>query len=425
VVVLTEADEAQIREDGRNVSAVRAALEELSRPVRWVELRRPATLGDGIRPPVRGFGDAVAEVVQAGRVSSFIPASGASTRLAASLDADALSRYPHIAAAFEELDASRLPKALLPVHAYPGGSRTALEEHLREAAELTGDVQGRVRMQFTVAESERPHFEAALARITAALPHHYEVGLSVQSPETDMPFVRDGRPVRDAEGRLRWRPGGHGALLYNLAALDGEYVLIKNIDNVVVDRERQAVVSARRDLLGTLLWVRTSLREARQNGASEVRRWFSENLGEEVVDVSAALARPIRVCGMVPNLGAPGGGPFWTRDGCQIVEGVEIRRDDPAQAAILGAATHFNPVDIAVCLRDLDGEPISLLAYAEPGRSLRASKSVDGQAFDVIEYPGLWNGGMSNWTTVFVDHPSHCFAPIKTIADLEASPHRP
>lgn len=423
--MLTEADVLQIREERRSLAAVEEAVRVLSEPVRWVGVRRPATCGDGIRPPAAG-GDALVDAaVREGRVSSFIPASGASTRLAASLTAEALARYPHIATALDALDASRLPKALLPVHAYPRGPRTALEEHLREAAALTADATGLVRVHFTVGQAEVSLFEAALAEITARLPHRYEVGLSVQSPLTDMPYLRGGQLARVEDGRLAWRPGGHGALLHNLAALAGDLVLIKNIDNVVVDRERPPIVAARRGLLATLLWVQAALRQAREEGPEAVVAWFLEVLGERVDDPALALARPIRVCGMVPNSGAPGGGPFWTDGGLQIVEGVEIDPADERSQIALRASTHFNPVDLAVSLRDLDGHPIALMDFQDTARRLRATKQVDGKPVSIVEHPGLWNGSMQHWTTLFVELPACTFAPVKTVADLESASHRP
>lgn len=423
--MLTDADLVQIQQEGRSLDAVRSALDTLARPVRYVRLLRPATPGDGILASDVDLRPLAERAARQGRITSFIPASGASTRLAASLDAEALARYPHIAAALEGLDPSRLPKALVPVHDYPDGARTPLEEHLREAGLLAADGTGRIRMHFTVGEADLARFEQAVAEIAARLGLDVDVAFSVQAASTDMPFVHQGQPVRDAQGRLRFRPGGHGALFANLSAVDGDVVLVKNIDNVVVDGARGVVLDARKQLIGTLVAARDALRDARAVGPDAVRSWFRDHTGEQVDDVDAALARPLRVCGMVRNTGAPGGGPFWTEAGLQIVEGVEIDRADPGQAAILAASTHFNPVELALCLRDLDGGRIDLAPYVDATRVLRATKQVGGRSVDVIEHPGLWNGSMAGWTTLFLAMPAAIFAPIKTVADLATPAHDP
>ncbi|MCO4746515.1 MAG: DUF4301 family protein [Proteobacteria bacterium] len=423
--MLTNADYTAISSQGRDPDEARHWLEVLAGPRRFCSLIRPAVVGDGLVDlPQDGSLEAYANRAAArGRVSSFVPASGAATRLASSLTPEALERLPHVASALGALDPSRLPKALVPVHDYGSSTRTALEEHLREAAALSISDQGTVRVHFTVGRDDVDRFREAAAqtRITGV---DFQVGLSVQDPRTDTPYVRaNGEVVRAGDG-LAFRPGGHGALLSNLNALDADIVLVKNIDNVVVDRLREPVLRARRQLLGLAVSLQASLRRAREHGEEALRAWFLEHTGEQIADLDAAVARPLRVCGMVPNAGQPGGGPFWTMRGLQIVEGVEIDRGDASQAEILSASTHFNPVELVLCVRDLDGEPFDLMQFVDAERPLLADKRVGGVACRVVERPGLWNGGMSNWITVFAAVPACVFAPIKTAEDLFSEAHR-
>lgn len=423
--MLTELDRKQIEASGRHPDEVERALAELARPTRFVEVLRPATLSDGIAPLDDRLMPLWAAAARAGRISHLIPASGAATRLAASLDADALRMYPHIAEALGELDPSRLPKALVPVHAYAEGARTPLEEHIREGLAMSEGAPGPVSLHFTVGEADLPRFLAHAAEIQDRLGVDLELGFSTQDPSTDVPWLgSDGGPARDRSGQLRFRPGGHGALFGNLSGLDADLVLVKNIDNVVVDRERDAVLRARRLLVGATVAARQALRDARAAGPEAVRAWFRTHCHEEIDDVDEALGRPLRVCGMVRNTGAPGGGPFWTEQGLQIVEGVEIDRADPQQQALLDASTHFNPVELVLSLRDLDGRAIELERYRDGERVLRASKTIEGASCRVLEHPGLWNGCMARWISLFVEVPLLVFAPIKTSADLAHPAHR-
>jgi len=357
------------------------------------------------------------------------------------------------------------PKGLIPFHRYGRGEagveiRTPFEEHLGEAAASIGDRDGRCGLHFTVAPEHEAEFRALLAAAAPRLGERaavrLEVGFSHQSPATDTLAVDlEGRPFRDDDGTLLLRPGGHGALLGNLDALargGAELAQLKNIDNVVPDRRRGPVVHWQRALGGLLVerlgrahGLLERLEEEAERGGppdpkllAEAERFCAEALGRPLPPAPAEmrraavvdrLDRPLRVCGMVPNRGEPGGGPFWVdgRNGGvspQIVEKAEIDLDDPEQAAILAPATHFNAVDLACALRDRRGRPYPLAAFADPAAVFIAEKSHHGRPLRALERPGLWNGGMARWNTVLVEVPAETFAPVKTVLDLLRPEHR-
>ena len=407
-------------------------LQWLAGPPVFVEVLRPARLGDGILAPspadLEQYARAGQRVAAGGEVTHFIPASGAASRMRASLNEQALADFPELAAVLAGPAGEQLPKALIPVHRYATGTRTVLEEQCREAALIAGE-EGRAHcLHLTASVSMQSMLDAEARRTVATLDFAgaWHVEVTCQDPATNMPSLRlDGQPVRDASGALHLRAGGHGALLGNLTQVQTTYAMVKNIDNVVVDRLRPRVLHHRRALLGILVAMREEARQARSGGRPEMERWCTRWLGHvpgEAVDV---LQRPMRVCGMVPNDGAPGGGPFWTRRGLQIVEGSEIDPDDAQQQAQMVASTHFNPVDMALCLHDLDGRRCDLQAMVDPSRRIRVRRQVLGELAQTAELPGLWNGSMSGWNTVFVAMPAESFAPIKTISDLYAAPHQP
>jgi hypothetical protein len=307
---------------------------------------------------------------------------------------------------FEEL--ARTPKGLLPFHAYPGAPRTPFEEHLHEAAGTVRDAAGLCRVHFTVSPEHRKAFEDKLAEIRpgveSATGARFSVSFSEQSPATDtIAGGADGGPFRTAAGGLLFRPGGHGALLKNLedvARAGGDVVLVKNVDNVVPDARRGPTLLWKRLLTGLLVRLE---RESRRD-------------------------RPIRVCGVVRNEGEPGGGPFWVAgprgETLQIVESAQVDLADPAQEAIWKTATHFNPVDLACSLRDAVGQPFDLARFVDENAVFIAEKTHEGRPLKALERPGLWNGAMALWETVFVEVPKETFAPVKTVLDLLRPEHR-
>ncbi len=300
------------------------------------------------------------------------------------------------------------PKGLLPFHRYPEGSRTAFEEHLFEAAGTVRDAAGRCRVHFTVSPEHRYAFERELAevrpRVERATGARFDVTLSEQAPSTDtIAAGEDGRPFRTKSGALLFRPGGHGALLSNLVDLaraGADVVLVKNVDNVVPDARRGPTLLWKRLLTGLLVRLeRTGRRD-----------------------------RPIRVSGVVRNEGEPGGGPFWV-DGpggpsLQIVESAQVNALDPAQAAIFGSATHFNPVDLACSLRDgrerRSTSPVSWTSEpsSSPRRRTRECHSKHWKG------PGCGTVRWRFWETAFVEVPKETFAPVKTVLDLLRPEHR-
>ncbi len=451
-------------------------LARLTGPSPTVRLDRPAVRGDGIDTLTAADEAAWAAAAAAGRVTSFIPASGAATRLCqdllavwegeapsaaaeAVLDGAAqLALWPRLAEAgaaagdrertlealLGTLRVHTWPKALVPFHDDPRGPRTAIDAQVDEAVALGLDAEGVTRLHLTAPVAHHAAMaavlEAAAARV-AASGRALRWALSDQDPATDtLAATLGGRLARRSDGLPLRRPGGHGALLSNLAALaaDGaSLVLVKNIDNVRPEAAFTAEVAPwRRRLAGRLAtlvdaaWAHVRALRAAAAGAEPAAAAFAhEVLGVDLPPTREALLarlhRPWRVAGMVPAAGHTGGGPFWAHGpdgvGLQIVEGVHV---GPAQAAVAAASTHFNPVDLALMLRDADGEPFDLSAYTDPEAVIVTRKVHGGEPLLALEHPGLWNGGMAGWNTVFVEMPAASFAPVKVLADLLSPLHR-
>lgn len=351
---------------------------------------------------------------------------------------------------------AQTPKGLVLFHKYPEGARTAFEEHLVEAAEYVKDKNGKCRLHFTVSPEHRKGFESLMRRkggdYENAYGARYDVGFSEQSPATDTIAVdMENRPFRDAGGRLLFRPGGHGALLDNLNGLGGDLVFIKNVDNVVPDRLKAETFRWKKALGGYLITVEKKIRrfqellsadsvndEDMEAAASFIRRELCVELpgdlgnadtGEKIAILRDRLDRPLRVCGMVPSTGEPGGGPFWVRHtggnrSIQIVENAQIDPDSAEQQAVLKGLTHFNPVDIVASMRDRSGNPYDLHQYVDPEAVFISVKSRDGRELKALEHPGLWNGAMAGWNTIFIEVPLITFNPVKTVNDLLRDEHQ-
>lgn len=489
---------------------------------KYAALDRPCTLGDGILAlspaECESAAHAYAAAAAQGRFLSFVPASGAASRMFKSLaafrgrarmpdpeslareaarDADAravgewFARLPEfafypalreaVARAGKDPDAARAagdygifidalldpaglgyadkPKALIAFHASPEGPRLALDEHLAEAAALLRDSGNRCRLHFTVSPEHESAVLAALER--GRKPYEasgirFAIGLSTQKAETDtLAAAADNAPFRDAQGRLVFRPAGHGALLENLFHTGGDLVFVKNIDNVAPASRRGPVLAMRRILGGYLAQLQDRIRAyLRELAASPDARLLDEAahfalqrlgasppepLAGPIADADRLPAkadwlrrtflRPLRVCAMVRNTGEPGGGPFWVRlaDGTSRPQIVETAQVDPSQAGqkrILEASTHFNPVDMACALRDPDGLPYKLADFVDPDSGLITEKSKDGKPLKALELPGLWNGSMAYWNTAFVEAPLETFNPVKTVNDLLRENHQ-
>jgi hypothetical protein len=516
VNALSPRDLARLHEAGIGADEAERQLALLRHPPPGPELVRPCTAGDGIeRIDPRRFAalEALHEMAAAaGRVSAFVPASGAATRMfreamvcragirpltraaleaaAAGGSAEARGTLALIqqltdfafaseldeflarggaslaglrdAGLLEELlgallDPSGLgyaerPKGLLAFHRDAGGVRTAFEEHLAEAGALAADAAGDVRLHFTVSPQHLAGFEARLAAVRGDLERdgrRFSVGFSVQHSSTDTLAVDlEGGPFRDPSGVLVLRPAGHGALIENLADSGGDLVTLKNIDNVANAAHRAPTLEWMRRLTGLLLetqsMVTTHLErlegEADVSTITSALAFAQRELGglpkggpegrtlEELrAWARAALRRPLRVCGMVPNTGEPGGGPFWVKqpDGGvtrQIVESAEVR-DDPAQRDVFARSTHFNPVFMVCALREPSGERVDIARFVDPDAAILTRKSAYGRELRALERPGLWNGAMAHWGTRFVEVPLAVFNPVKTVLDLLRPEH--
>ncbi len=352
------------------------------------------------------------------------------------------------------LNYGQLPKGLIKFHKYENECRTPVEEHFIEGAEYCKGVGNAVHLHFTISPEHEEPFNSLVNKVKSLYEKRYDVkfsiGFSIQHPFTDTIAVDPGnKPFRAADGSILFRPGGHGALLANLGELDADIVFIKNIDNVCPDRLKPETYLYKKALAGILVDMREKVfRYIRALDVGickelEVIELFLEkelNLRLPEADkelksdkkqklLKQKLMRPIRVCGMVKNEGEPGGGPFWTlnRDdsvSLQIVESAQIDFNNPEQAEIAGSATHFNPVDLVCTTRDYQGNPFNLQAFVDAETGLISSKSSDGRDLKAQELPGLWNGAMSDWNTLFVEVPVETFNPVKTINDLLRPQHQ-
>lgn len=353
------------------------------------------------------------------------------------------------------LNYGQLPKGLLPFHSYPQTVRTAMEEHLAEGAMYAKNHAGEVNIHFTVSPTHQALFERLVAAKTDEYEKKfsvkYDISFSVQKPSTDtIAADMDNQPFRDKDGNLLFRPGGHGALIENLNDVDADVVFIKNIDNVVPDSFKCETVIFKKVLAGLLVSLQARMfryLELIDSGkyshaqVEEIIHFLQDELcvrnpqlklledAELVLYLKHKLNRPLRVCGMVKNVGEPGGGPFLAvnPDGTvspQILESSQIDLSDPAKKAMSEQGTHFNPVDLVCALKNYKGEKFNLPDYVDKNTGFISQKSKDGRGLKALELPGLWNGAMSDWNTVFVEVPIETFNPVKTVNDLLRREHQ-
>lgn len=352
------------------------------------------------------------------------------------------------------LNYGQLPKGLLLFHDYEDGPRTPMEEHLVEAA-LYASCNGKANIHFTVSHNHLELFKQKVAEKKGYYEKKFGVSLEVtfseQKPSTDTIAANpDGTPFHQADGSLLFRPGGHGALIENLNDIDADVIFVKNIDNVVPDRLKADTVRWKQVLAGILVQLQKQafnyLRKL-ESGAykhedlEEIIRFVQRDLccrkddikeledAELVVYLKGKLNRPMRVCGVVRNVGEPGGGPFIVRreDGStdlQILESSQIDMSNEAYKKMFTEGTHFNPVDLVCATKDYQGHPFHLPDYVDPKTGFISNKSKDGRDLKALELPGLWNGAMSNWNTVFVEVPLSTFNPVKSVNDLLRDAHQ-
>lgn len=477
--MFTKEDLSQIENHGLSHEAVECQLENFRCGFPFLNVVRAASPADGVRVASDAEVDAAVARYDAASarlgVVKFVPASGAATRmfkelfefvnedkrgkgidtlidhiekfafwpeLKAVLPADADDRTIVAAIVGEGLGYGQKPKGLVTFHAYPEGARKAVEEHLAEGAAYA-TAAGVAKIHFTVSPEHRAGFEALLAEKVPCYENRfgirYEITFSVQKPSTDTIAVNpDNTPFRQDDGTLLFRPAGHGALIENLNEIDADIVFIKNIDNVTTDARRGDTIRYKKALAGMLLELQEQAFEylrALEVGGAEltpiaefIERRLCVKLPADYNSpmLKVILDRPIRLCGMVRNEGEPGGGPFWVAnpDGTESLQIAESSQIAPADLPLMKGATHFNPVDLVCGVRDSKGGRFDLRRYTDPSTGFISSKSSGGRDLRAQELPGLWNGAMARWNTVFVDVPITTFSPVKVVQDLLRPQHQ-
>ena len=370
----------------------------------------------------------------------------------------ALGEYKEVVSNLLEpkgLNYGQLPKGLLLFHKYADTVRTAMEEHLAEGAMYAKNNAGEVNIHFTVSPEHQALFEQLVADKSGEYEEKfsvkYAVSFSIQKPSTDtVAAAMDNTPFRDKNDKLLFRPGGHGALIENLNDVDADVVFIKNIDNVVPDSFKCSTVIYKKVIAGVLVTLQEKAfryLEQIETGkythaeVEEMIHFLQDDLciknpdtklledAELILYIKSKLLRPLRVCGMVKNVGEPGGGPFLAvnPDGTvslQVLESSQIDMSDPAKKAMFEKGTHFNPVDLVCAVKNHKGEKYNLPDYVDKNTGFISYKSKDGRELKALELPGLWNGAMSDWNTVFVEVPIETFNPVKTVNDLLRPEHQ-
>lgn len=344
------------------------------------------------------------------------------------------------------LNLGYLPKAIIDFHRYEEKTRTPIGEHMASSAYLFKGV-AKYQVHFTIAEKFLAEFQQRAEHYVKKFKdkHKIEVSYSYQKPSTDtIAVTRSNEPLRDEDGQIIFRPGGHGALIHNLNEVNADVLFIKNIDNVVPDwmKEKNAYYE---QLLGGVLmdyqkkifgYIEKLDNEPSELVLNEIAEFVREDLcyefvaGKNIIEqLKSILNRPLRVCGMVINEGEPGGGPFLVEDAkgnvsLQIVESSQIDLKNEKQAAIFEKSTHFNPVDIVCAVKDYKGKAFDLMEYVDEQAGFITQKSLKGRSLKALELPGLWNGAMAKWNTIFVEVPDFTFNPVKTVFDLLRPQHR-
>ncbi|PWJ42940.1 DUF4301 family protein [Sediminitomix flava] len=356
----------------------------------------------------------------------------------------------------EDMNYGNLPKGLLSFHNYEEEeTRLAIEEQLLESVSYMLDKDDYIRIHFTIASQHILTFKDAIKKLRAKyaeeLGKKLVLSYSVQQPGTDTIAVdEDNKPFRNHIGQITFRPGGHGALLSNLNKLNADLIFIKNIDNVQHQEWRKSVSNSKKTLAGVLVHYQNlifeTLQKIEQHQLTEEKlkdveqkinqfynlptSYHSTSFEEKKKYLYKILNRPIRVCGMVKNEGQPGGGPFWVKhkDGSsslQIVEMAQIDESNPTNKSLIAEATHFNPVDIVCSIKDHKGQKFNLEEFRNPETGFISIKSQKGKTLKALEHPGLWNGSMEGWNTIFVEVPKQTFSPVKCISDLLNEAHLP
>jgi hypothetical protein len=489
----TEKDLNQIANRGSELNTIEQQIENFKSGFPFMTAKRAATIGDGMikfsENELDEYLNLFNQEASKKKLLKFVPASGAASRMFKSLYAakdegksdksveqfheqlksfafyKSLSKFLSTNEKKEQLEAllgskgldyGNLPKGLLEFHSYGDTTRTALEEHLVEGAQYANN-KGKVRLHFTVSPEHRKKFKALISSVLRQYESTYsvkfDISFSEQKASTDTIAVgMDNEPFRDANGNLLFRPAGHGALLENLNDVDADIIFIKNVDNVVPDHLKSETILYKKALAGLLLsfqkqifyflkrlekpnpsvyMVNKAIKFIKENLSVETPKGFRNWSPEDKYQFAMAkLNRPLRICGMVKNVGEPGGGPFWAKNSdesvsLQIVESAQFDMKNKKQKEIFEKATHFNPVDLICATKNHKKEKYDLLQFRDPKTGFITEKSQSGKTLKAQELPGLWNGAMSDWNTLFVEVPLITFNPVKTVNDLLRKEHQP
>jgi len=514
--MFSDKDLTQMQSKGINPSTVEKQIENFKKGFPFMQLAAPAIPGHGIQQLddnlVQQLNSSYPDLIKGREIIKFVPASGAASRMfknlfefreqflekadSETLFADKGFNSPYVFfskikdfAFFEDLEDimraheedlieslrngdyasilsrfldenglnySNLPKGLLKFHRYQNEpSRTALEEHLVEAAFYATNDEQVASVHFTVSPEHMKGFEdlveAVKPKYESKFGVRFQISFSVQKPSTDTVAVdMNNRPFRENDGSMLFRPGGHGALIENLNDLEADIVFVKNIDNVVPDRLKATTYLYKKVIGAMLIGLQNEIfsmlvaldnPDIQDERLNEMVIYCNEKLNirlpenfrnlpakEKTILLQSKLNRPVRVCGMVKNEGEPGGGPFWVKDkegniSLQIVESSQINLKDEDQNKIVQASTHFNPVDLVCGLKNYKGENFHLPDFIDPSTGFISEKSKDGKKLKAQELPGLWNGAMADWITMFVEVPVITFNPVKVINDLLRKEH--
>ncbi len=477
--MFTQADLSQISEHGLTPEVVELQVENFKKGFPYLKIARAARCGDGIIQLSEGDLSEMISLYEsklsALEVVKFVPASGAATRMFKELfefvnddkrgkGIDTLLQNIEKFAFWSELKAllpkgaddktivsaivakgleyGSKPKALVSFHSYADKSRKAVEEHLVEGA-LYAACDGVVRIHFTVSAEHQAGFEALISEKMACYEEQYgvkyEISFSTQMPKTDTVAVNpDNTLFRTDDGKLLFRPAGHGALIENIGAIDADIIFVKTIDNVTIDSLKADTLTYKKALGGLLLKLQAQTFDliasidAGSATVEQVSEFIEKSLctklpaqGCDMATLRALLDRPIRLCGMVRNEGEPGGGPFWVscEDGSESLQIAESSQIAPEEMTLMSEATHFNPVDLVCGVRNFKGEKFDLGEYVDPSTGFISSKSSGGRDLRAQELPGLWNGAMASWNTIFVEVPISTFSPVKVVQDLLRKQH--
>ena len=506
-MMLSQQDLKQIAEKGITEQQINVQLEEFKTGFPFLKLEAAAAIGKGIVAPDAREKEKMIEAwneykAAGNKIVKFVPASGAASRMFKNMFAFLTADYDVPTTDFEKtyfdniekfafynalnekcvencgadikaliakgdykavvanmlnadgLNYGQLPKGLLLFHNYPEGPRTPMEEHLVEGA-LYAASNGEANVHFTVSHEHMALFEKKVEEKKDGYAQKYgikyNISFSEQKPSTDTVAANpDNTPFRTEDGKLLFRPGGHGALIENLNEIDADVIFIKNIDNVVPDRLKQETVDYKQVIAGVLVTLQKKAFEYLKvldsgnydhEQLEEMIRFVQRDLccrksdiklledAELVIYLRNKLNRPMRVCGVVKNVGEPGGGPFLTynQDGTvslQILESSQIDKSNAEYQKMFTEGTHFNPVDLVCAVKDYKGQPFDLPKFVDKTTGFISSKSKNGKELKALELPGLWNGAMSDWNTIFVEVPLGTFNPVKTVNDLLREQHQ-